>query len=313
MVSYSCLITETFHPILNETLENAGIHCTIQEDIQTEGVEQIIQNFDVLIVNSKILVSSAMIQKATKLKVIGRVGSGMEIIDVEACKIKGVKVHSAPEGNAPAVGEHALGLLLDLMRHISKSNHEMSKGGWIREGNRGDSLYGKKVGIIGFGHTGKAFAKVLAGFDVQVLAHDIAAVDNPFGYVKMTDLKEIFKDADIVSLHLPLNDHTHFYANESFFGGFKKPIYFLNTSRGKVCKTADLIDALHTGKVKGAGLDVFENEKPESFTIEERVLFERLKQLPYVVTTPHIAGWTKESKEQLASIIAAKILKELNR
>lgn len=310
-MSYKCLITESFHPLLQENLQRAGIICDVQEDIQTQGVEDIIHQYDVLVVNSKILVSEKMLEKAGRLKAIGRVGSGMEIIDLVACSKRGIKVFSAPEGNAPAVGEHTLGLLLDAMRNISKANHEMSNGQWIREGNRGESLFNKVVAIIGYGHAGSAFANVLSGFKVHVIANDIQAKHIGLSYVKQTDMEEIYQRADVVSLHLPLSESTNHYANQTFFNQFKKNIYFLNTSRGMVCKTADLLEAIQKGKVIGAGLDVFENEKPNSFDERELKEWNQLKQLTNVVTTPHIAGWTVQSKQMLAEIMANKIIKSL--
>jgi D-3-phosphoglycerate dehydrogenase len=307
-MALSCLITENFHPKLQALLEEAGIQCDLKIDSTTQSVMAAIDKYEVLVVNSKILVDKPLIDAAKKLRVVGRVGSGMEIIDADYCAEKGIKVCSAPEGNCDSVGEHALGLLLNVLNNIAKSDREMRAGQWIREENRGETLQGKTVAIIGYGHTGKAFAKLLQGFDCTILAYDVKPVSNPYHFVQMAEWQDIFKNADIVSINVPLSIETSHIANRTFFNSFKKPIYFINTSRGGVCNTADLIEGIKSGKIRGAGLDVFENEKPATFSPQERSVFEELGRRGNVVMTPHIAGWTYQSKFKLAEIMAKKII-----
>lgn len=307
-MALKCLLTENFHPKLQERLEKAGIECELLENSTTQSVLAIIEKYEVLVVNSKIWVGKPLIDAAKKLRVVARVGSGMEIVDADYCAAKGISVCSAPEGNCDSVGEHALGLLLNVLNNMAKSDREMRAGQWIREENRGETLQGKTVAIIGYGHTGKAFAKLLQGFHCSILAYDVQPVSNPFQFVQITEWSEILRSADIVSMHVPLTNETKHMANKAFFDSFKKPIYFINTSRGGVCNTADLIEGIKSGKIRGAGLDVFENEKPATFTTQEKTVFHELCSLANVLLTPHIAGWTHQSKLKLAEIISDKIL-----
>lgn len=307
-MALKCLITENFHPILQTLLRAEGIQCDVAEDSTTDSVLSVIDKYDILIVNSKIHIDKNFIDVAKNLKFIGRVGSGMEIIDVPYCKEKGVYVCSAPEGNCDSVGEHTLGLLLSVLNNITKSDREIRAGVWKREENRGETIQGKTVAIIGYGHTGKAFARILGGFNCTVFAYDIQQVSNPYAHVQMTAWSELLEHADIVSMHVPLTPDTRNMANEVFFNSFKKPIYFINTSRGPICNTEDLIKAIKSKKLRGVGLDVFDNEKPNTFSTAEKVVFYELCNLENVVMTPHIAGWTHQSRLKLAEIVAEKII-----
>ena len=300
------LITEKFHPILIQSFSDFGLQCDVFEDIDTQGVHQIIANYEILIVNSKIKVEETWLKKAKKLKAIGRVGSGMEIIDLEYCKANQIFVCSAPEGNRNAVAEHVLGFLLSSFQNLSKAQASLLNGNWEREIHRGIELNGKTIGIIGFGNTGQQLAKLLGGFDVAILAYDKQPVQTDFKNVTQVSLDKIYKNADIVSLHLPLNKETEFFANAQFFEAFHKKMWFVNTSRGKVCNTLDLITAINNGKIHAAMLDVFEEEP---LKINED--FKMLCQSNKMFITPHIAGWTYESYELLAKTIADKIINNI--
>ena len=250
-----------------------------------------------------------MLDKAVQLKFIGRLGSGMEIIDQAYTKVKGVGVFSAPEGNCNAVAEQALGMLLALLNNLKRADTQVRQKIWDRTGNRGYELMGQTVGIIGFGHTGSQFAKKLSGMGVEILAYDKYKTNYAEGFVNVreTTMEAIFQKATIVSFHLPLTAEIHHLVNKNFIDRFRHKTIIINTSRGKVIETGALIDALESGQVRGACLDVFENEKPYTFTKTEQTLYQRLYQLDNVILTPHIAGWTFESKERLAMVLLKKI------
>jgi D-3-phosphoglycerate dehydrogenase len=300
------LITEKFHPILIQKFSEFGLQCDVFEDIDTQGVHQIIANYEILIVNSKIKVDETLLKKAKKLKAIGRVGSGMEIIDLDYCKANQIFVCSAPEGNRNAVAEQVLGFLLSSFQNLSKAQASLLNGNWDREVHRGFELNGKTIGLVGFGNTGQQLAKLLSGFDLEVLAYDKQPIKTDIKNVKIVSLDTIYKNADIVSLHLPLNKETFHFANAHFFNSFHKNIWFVNTSRGKVCNTLDLITAINNGKIHAAMLDVFE-EEPLKLNEDIKMLCQSNKMF----ITPHIAGWTFESYERLARMIADKIINYL--
>lgn len=307
------LVTDGVHPVLLKGFEAQGFDCDYQPKISLEECLAIIQNYEGLIINSKILVDKYFLDKAVLLQFIGRLGSGMEIVDLAYAKEKGVIVVSAPEGNRNAVGEHALGMLLALANNFLKGDSEVRQKVWKREENRGFELMGKTVGIIGFGHTGSTFAKKLAGFEVEVLAYDKYRTNFAVGstYIRETEMSEIFEKADIVSFHLPLTEETHHLLNDEYLGRFNKNIIVINTSRGKVVETKALLNGLKSGKISGACLDVFENEKPALFTVKEHELFEELYTYKNVILTPHVAGWTKESLQRLAEVVLKKIVESL--
>ena len=300
------LITEKFHPILLSTFEEYGIECIVYEEINTIGVQEIIHDFDILIVNSKILVDKQMLDKAINLKAIGRVGSGMEIIDTEYCRQKGIFVCSAPEGNANAVAEHAMAMLLAGFNNLFHAQIDLLNGKWLRETHRGQELKGKTIAIIGFGHTGQAFAQKLKGFEVSVLAHDILPINVSKSYLKEATLEEIYENAEIVSLHLPLNEKTFHYVNADFLQNFKHKISIINTSRGKIIDFKALKNALETEKVTKAMLDVFENEPFEEIETVKKYIQEKKLYL-----TPHIAGWSFESYFLLSKLVSEKIVNQL--
>lgn len=316
-MSKKVLITDDVHPLLIEGLKSGGFHCDFLPDISLEEVRTIIGDYHGLIVNSKILVDRVLLDRAPKLRFVGRLGSGMEIIDREYAAAKGVAVLSSPEGNCNAVAEQALGMLLALANNLLRADREVRQKIWHREKNRGFEIMGKTVGIIGFGHTGSSFAKKLSGMGVKILAYDKYKTNytSDYPYVAESAMQPIFEQADIISFHLPLTEETKHLADQAFVNKCKKGVIFINTSRGQVIKTEDLIAGLESGNIGGACLDVFENEKPHSYSKREQQLFDRLFSFENIVVSPHIAGWTVESKRRLADILLNKIwgvLKQAN-
>jgi D-3-phosphoglycerate dehydrogenase / 2-oxoglutarate reductase len=301
------LITDPVHPLLLQELEGMGYVVDYEPAIDQEGVIKVISEYTGLIINSKILAGVQLIDQGVRLKFIGRLGAGLEVIDQAYASAKGIKCFNTPEGNCDAVAEHAMGMLLGLMNHISRADAQVRKGQWLREPNRGVELGGKTVGIIGYGNTGAAFAKRLAGFDVQIMAYDKYKSGFGTGTVEETRLNAIYEHADVISLHVQLTSETNFLVNKKFIKEVKKPFYLINTSRGKVVNTEDLLWALNEGLILGAALDVLENEKLETFSEKELLQFERLVAHSNVLLTPHVAGWTKESKEKIAKTMAYKI------
>jgi len=304
------LITDFVHELLIEGLKNAGFEVTYLPEIKLDEVKSIIHDYCVIVINTKTVMDKEMIDKAGELKLIVRLGSGLDIIDLDYTKLKNIKVVNTPEGNRNAVAEHALGLLLSLFNNINTSNWEVKKMQWSREKNRGIELDGKTIGIIGFGNTGSQFAKKLSGFDVNILAFDKYKqrfADN-IRYVKETSLDSIFKEADVISFHVPLTKETIYFFNNEFIYKVKKDFFLINTSRGKVVNTKDLISGLEKGKVKGAVLDVLENEKVDLYSPDEVKMYKKLFSMPNVIVTPHIAGWTKESKVKISELTLESIL-----
>lgn len=307
------LILDPNHPVLEERLSNAGFRCDYLPELSLEHFEKIITNYSGIIVRSRFQLNHTLLSKAPHLSFIGRVGAGMEGIDVAYAEANGIRCFNAPEGNRNAVGEHALGMLLALINKLLIVDKEVRKGIWIREENRGYELEGKTVGIIGYGNTGGAFAKKLSGFDCKVIAYDKYRNDFSDGLVTEVDMDEIFDQADILSLHVPLTDETKYLVNASYLNKFNKEIWLINTSRGKVVKTDALVDALNTGKVRGAALDVIEYESLSFESLDDKNMpapFRAIAVSDKVVLSPHIAGWTHESKLKLANVIADKILAE---
>lgn len=304
------LITDDCHPLLLEGLEKEGWTCHYQPDISPEATKATIGQYEGLVINSKILVDRDFLDKAVKLQFVARLGSGMEIVDRAYAAERGVKVWSSPEGNRNAVAEQALGMLLALANNLLRADRQVRQNIWQREANRGWELRGKTLGIIGFGHTGSQFARKLAGMEMEILAYDKykpAGFAETMPWVRETNLAEIQTTADIISLHLPLTPETRHLANARFFQACKTGFVLINTSRGKCVNTHDLVAGLEGGQIGGACLDVFENEKPQSFSEAEKALYSRLHALENVVLAPHVAGWTHESKRLLAEILLERI------
>jgi D-3-phosphoglycerate dehydrogenase len=299
---------DTVHPILQQRLENAGYQCI---DATYFSKEQCIASIEIakgIVIRSRFRMDEMFLKNAKSLEFIARSGAGMENIDEAYCESRGIELFNAPEGNRNAVAEHALGMLLNLFRHIKKGDAEVRTGIWNREGNRGVELDGKTVGIIGFGNNGSAFARKLSGFDVQVLAYDKYKKVANLGQVEKASMERIFEEADVVSFHVPQTEETLFWGNADFFNSFAKPIYLLNMSRGKIIKTQDLLDAIDQGKVLGACLDVLEFESTSFSEIDKNETLNQLLNHPKVLLSPHIAGWTQESYFLLSDVLADKIL-----
>lgn len=298
-----------------EQLAKAGFVNDENYSGSKQEIEEIISNYDGIVIRSRFKVDSSFIGAATNLKFIARVGAGLESIDTDYATQNGITLISAPEGNRNAVGEHTLGMLLSLFNNLNRADREVKAGGWNRESNRGTELDGKTVGIIGYGNMGKAFAKKLRGFDCEVLCYDIQ--DNVGDEnTRQVSLEALRQQSDVLSLHTPLTDLTEGMINTRFINGFEKPFWFLNTARGKCVVTADLVTALRSEKVLGAGLDVLEYEKTSFESLfsgpEVPDALTELVGMDNVILSPHIAGWTVESKEKLARVIAEKIIERFS-
>lgn len=300
------------HPLLIKQLSDAGHQNDENYTISKSDTEKIIGAYDGIVIRSRFKIDPLFIDAATNLKFIARVGAGLESIDTSYAEQKGIYLISSPEGNRNAVGEQALGMLLSLFNHLNRSDREVKEGHWNRESNRGIELEGKTVGIIGYGNMGKAFAKKLRGFDCEVLCYDIKDSVGNQDATQVT-LKEFQERVDVVSLHTPWTPETNKMVDKDFIEGFKKPFYLINTARGKSVVTADLVMALKSKKILGAGLDVLEYENlsfENLFTSKEEmpVPLQYLIAQDNVLLTPHIAGWTVESKIKLSQTIVDKIL-----
>lgn len=298
------------HNLLINQLNDLGFENIEDYTSSKTEVEAIISEYDGIVIRSRFTIDKSFLDAASNLKFIGRVGAGLENIDCDYAKEKGVCLISAPEGNRNAVGEHALGMLLSLFNKLNKADDEVRRGKWLREDNRGLELDGKIVGLIGYGNMGKAFAKKLKGFDVEVLCYDIkeeVADEN----CKQVTLKELKEKVDVLSLHTPQTPLSLNMVDREFINSFKKPFWLINTARGKSVVTKDLVEALKKGKILGAGLDVLEFEKAsfENLFSSNNLpdVFQELISSDKVLLTPHVAGWTVESKFKLAQTIVDKI------
>lgn len=306
------LHADSNHPSLIKKLEAAGFSNVEGYKMSKEEILENQNLYDGIIIRSKFEIDKDFLSRSPNLKFIGRVGAGLESIDVAFAEEKGIKLFSAPEGNRNAVGEHTLAMLLSLLNKLNQADRQVREGLWYRESNRGVELDGKTVGIIGYGNMGKAFAKKLRGFDMEVLCYDIKPNVGDEN-ARQVSLEELQQKADVVSLHTPWTPETNGMINKNFINAFKKTIWFLNTARGKSVVTADLVSALHEKKILGAGLDVLEYEKSsfEQLFLNKDEMPEALKSLlllPNVILSPHVAGWTVESHVMLAGTIANKII-----
>jgi D-3-phosphoglycerate dehydrogenase / 2-oxoglutarate reductase len=305
------IFLDTVHPILEERLVAANHECIQVIDSDFESTKNLISNADGIVIRSRFPMDAKLLDFAPNLKFIARSGAGMENIDLDYCTKRNIQLFNAPEGNRNAVGEHALGMLLALMNHLVTADAEVRSGKWDREGNRGIELDGKTVGIIGYGNNGEAFAKKLRGFDVQILAYDKYKSNFGNEFVIESTLEELYANADVISFHIPQNEETLFWANDTFFESIQKPFFLLNLSRGKIVETKALLEAIENGKVLGAGLDVLEFEKASFenfFDGNMPEVFQQLLASKKVILSPHVGGWTNESYFKLSDVLADKIL-----
>ena len=300
------LFIDKVHPSLKNNLKENYFVCDESYHLSKEEIEKIIHNYEGIIIRSRFQLDKHFLDKATKLKFIARAGSGLENIDTNYAQSRNIKCYNAAEGNRQSVAEHALGMILSLFNNLNKSDKEVRSGIWEREGNRGIELSGKTIGIIGFGNNGSAFAEVLKGFNVSILSFDKYLNKYPY----KSSMENIFKKVDIISLHIPLTEETTYLVDDKFVNSFEKGIYLINTARGKCANTKSIVKGIKNGKIKGACLDVIEQEKTsfeniskERFTPELQYLIDSDK----TILSPHIAGWTVESNIKIAEILFNKI------
>lgn len=304
---------DTVHPVLEDRLTAAGFACVDVTHEPKEQCKEVVRDAMGIVIRSRFPMDEDFLTHAQQLKFIARSGAGMENIDEAYCLQRGIQLFNAPEGNRNAVAEHALGMLLSLFNNLNKADREVRSGVWDREGNRGIELDGRTVAIIGYGNNGQAFARKLSGFDVRLLVYDKYKTGFSLGQVEETDLDTIYREADVVSFHIPQNEETLFWADAGFFKRFAKPIYLINLSRGKIVRIADLLEAMDAGRVAGACLDVLEFEKSSFenlFDGDMPEAFQKLLASDKVILSPHVGGWTHESYFKLSDVLADKVLAE---
>jgi D-3-phosphoglycerate dehydrogenase len=301
------LIIDEMHDSINSILNSVNIDVHYQPKIERQEIIKIIKNYDGLIFRSKTNVDEEILKNATNLKFVARAGAGVDNVEVSALEKRNITLLNAPEGNRDALAEHTIGMLLTLFNKINTADQEVRNGVWEREANRGIELKGKTVGLIGYGHMGKAFAKRLSSFDCEILAFDAEKTGFGNEFVREVSLSELQEKAEILSLHIPMNEKNKGIINQSFLLLFQKLNYIINTSRGEVLILKDLLKLLNSGKIKGAALDVLESEKINQLNQEEESVFQELTKLKQVILTPHVAGWSHESYEKISQVLGHKI------
>jgi D-3-phosphoglycerate dehydrogenase / 2-oxoglutarate reductase len=301
------LIIDEVHELLINGLVARGVKVNYQPKANRNDLLHLIADFEGLIVRTKTIIDKEVFNKATKLCFIGRAGAGLDNIDTTVAKEQGVAVFNAGEANADAVGEHTLAMMLNLFAKINKADSEVRKGIWDRKGNTGVELRGKIIGVVGFGNTGNAVARKLRGFGVNTLVFDKYLSSYSTAYALEASLEQIFNQADVLTLHVPLTSETNHLVNGNFISKFKKSFWLFNLSRGKVVNTNDLINAIEEGKILGAGLDVLENEQLQTLNKEEQIEFNYLINSDKVLLSPHVGGWTNESYYKISEVLLKKI------
>lgn len=309
-MSKKILIIDDLHPVFKETATVLGYLVDDRPQITRAETLAIIADYDGIAVRTKFRIDKELFDAAPKLKFVARAGAGLDNIDIEIAKERGIALLAANEGNMDAVGEHAVGLLLSLMNNFRKADMEIRNGVWDREGNRGYELKGKTVGIIGYGFMGQSFARKLSGFGVNVIAYDKYKTGFSDQFAREASMEEIVKHSDVLSLHIPLTNETKQMVNDEYFFHFKKPIFLINTARGEIVSIKAVLDNIAKGKILGAGLDVLEKEKFP--TLAEQQWYDALKINEKVILTPHVAGWTFDSYRKISEVLAEK-LAEINR
>lgn len=303
------LIADDLHENIFPMLAELGFEVNYQPDIKRTEILEIIQDYEGLLIRSKTKIDRKFLSFCTKLEFIGRAGAGLDLIDLQAVAEKNIKVFAANEGNSDAVAEHTIGMILMLFNKLNFADAEVRKGEWNREKNRGIELSGMTVGIIGYGNMGKAVAQRLMGFGVRTLAFDTdnKKISNEEFFALKSTMQDIFENADIISLHVPLTDDTRMMVDDDFMSQFHKNIFLVNTSRGEVVSTSAILNGLKSGKLRGACLDVLENEKLDKLTPEQSQVYSQLFQQKNVILTPHIAGWTVESYRKINEVLVDKL------
>lgn len=302
-----CLIADEMHESILELLPQIGFEPTYLPKISREEIAAQIGDYEGLLIRSKTTIDQELIDHAAKLEFIGRAGAGLDKIDVEYVESKGIEILNAPEGNRDALAEHAMAILLNLLNNVNKADKQVRNWIWDREGNRGVELSDKTIGIIGYGYMGQAFVQRLRSFGPRILIYDKYKKGFGTKQVEETNLDKIFDKADILSIHIPLNEETRAWLNEDFFNKFRKEIYLLNTARGEIVPVKSILNLLESGKLKGAALDVLEKEKFDQLTKEQQTDFENLFSRDNVVLSPHVGGWTHASYRRINEVLVGKI------
>jgi D-3-phosphoglycerate dehydrogenase len=304
-----CLVVDEMHPSLLPLLADIGVAADYQPDLTAAGIPAALaaRPYEGLVVRSKLRVTAALLAHGPQLRYVARAGAGVDNIDEEALAAAGVVLVNAPEGNRDAVGEFATGQLLALLRHTVRADAEVRRAEWHREANRGEELGTKTVGLLGYGHMGRAFARRLRGFGCTVLAHDTDPSVTSDGNAELVPLAELQARAEVLSLHFPYSAANHQYVNEELLAGFAHRLYFVNTARGEIVDQAALVARLQSGAVRGAVLDVLDNEKLATLTPAQQATYDYLRTAPNVVLSPHIGGWTHQSYQRINEVLVAKI------
>ncbi|GGG42664.1 NAD(P)-dependent oxidoreductase [Hymenobacter glacieicola] len=304
-----CLVIDEMHPNLPDLLQPLGVELHYRPDLKAAEVPAALaaHPYDGLIVRSKVRVTAELLARGPALRYVCRAGAGVDNIDEEALAAAGVSLLNAPEGNRDAVGEYAVGLLLALFRNIVRADREVRAGQWRREANRGEEIGGKTIGLLGYGHMGKAFARRLQAFDCTVLAYDHDPGVEANHHATLVSRAELQARAEVLSVHIPYSAANHHFVNEEFLAGFRQPLWLLNTARGEVLDHAALVRGLQAGQLRGAALDVLENEKLATLSPEQRARFAYLAAAPNVVLSPHVGGWSFQSYERINTVLARKL------